>query len=632
LVYSTYLGGSVIDNATAIAVDSAGEAYVTGDTASVDFPTTAGVFQTGLNGQYNAFVSKLSAAGNALVYSTLAGGSGSDLGTSIAIDAAGRAIVGGYTSSSNFPVSGAIQTTFQGLFDAFSTVLDPLGATLVFSSYFGGSGDDRGYAVVAAPANRLYLAGITSSSNFEVRGGIQPQLSVAPDGFALDVTYGTGVPTPVSVTPSSGSGANQSFAFQYSDTAGASSLQLAYAWFNTNLTSAGNSCLIYYQPSSNQLTLLNAGATAWVAATPGKATTLQNSQCSVNIATSTAVLSGNLLTLDLAMTFKPAYTGARNIYMYASDIGGGSSGWQQEGTWTVPPSAGVPGAVSVTPSSGSAASQSFALQYSDTAGAKNLQLVYVWFNPTLTNAVNSCILYYQPSVNQLNLLNNAATAWSAATVGSATTLQNSQCSVNMATVTVTLNGNALTWNLPITFQSAYAGAKNIYMYASDVSGASSGWQQEGTWTVPGPAGTPAAVSVAPSSGSLATQSFAFAYSDTAGAANLQLVYWWLNANLTASGNSCLMYYQPSLNQLNLLNDAATAWTVATPGAATTIQNSQCSVNVAATTVVESGNTLTLNIAMTFKAAYAGAKNIYMYAMDARGSTSGWQQMGIWTVP
>ena len=155
LAYSTYLGGSNIDSASAIAVDASGAAYVTGDTASIDFPTTPGVVQNHLLGLYNAFVSKLSPTGNSLVYSTLLGGSGSDIGASIAIDPAGRAIVGGYTTSANFPTFQAIQLQFQGVFDAFSTVLDPAGMSLIFSSYFGGSDDDRGSAVAAVPVNGL---------------------------------------------------------------------------------------------------------------------------------------------------------------------------------------------------------------------------------------------------------------------------------------------------------------------------------------------------------------------------------------------------------------------------------------------------------------------------------------------
>jgi hypothetical protein len=185
------------------------------------------------------------------------------------------------------------------------------------------------------------------------------------------------------------------------------------------------------------------------------------------------------------MTFQPAYAGAKNIYMYDSDTSGSNSGWQQEGTWTVSTGSGVPATVSVTPSSGSGASQSFALQYSDTAGAGNLAFVYVWFNSNVTgNGSSSCLLSYQPSSNQLSLFNDGATAWQGATLGAATTLQNSQCSVNLATATAVPSGNTLTLTLPMTFQPAYAGAKNIYMYDSDVSGSNSGWQQPGMWTVP----------------------------------------------------------------------------------------------------------------------------------------------------
>jgi hypothetical protein len=273
---------------------------------------------------------------------------------------------------------------------------------------------------------------------------------------------------------------------QYSDTAGAGNLAFVYVWFNTAVSgNGGNSCLLSYQPSTNQLNLFNDGATAWLAATLGTATTLQNSQCSVNVATATAVRSGNTLTLTLPMTFQPAYAGAKNIYMYDSDLSGANSGWQQEGTWTVSAGSGVPATVSVTPGSGSGASHSFALQYSDTAGAGNLGFVYVWFNTTISgNGGSSCLLSYQPSSNHLSLFNDGATAWLAATLGAATTLQNSQCSVNVATATAVPSGNTLTLNLAMTFQLAYARVKNVYMFASDSSGSTSGWQQRGTWTVP----------------------------------------------------------------------------------------------------------------------------------------------------
>jgi Beta-propeller repeat len=105
VVYSTYLGGgNGIDNGQGIAVDATGAAYVTGNTASTNFPTTAGAFQTAHGGGfYDAFVTKLNPAGSGLVYSTYLGGSGDEYGQAIAVDAAGAAYVTGNTSSTNFP-------------------------------------------------------------------------------------------------------------------------------------------------------------------------------------------------------------------------------------------------------------------------------------------------------------------------------------------------------------------------------------------------------------------------------------------------------------------------------------------------------------------------------------------------
>jgi hypothetical protein len=436
----------------------------------------------------------------------------------------------------------------------------------------------------------------------------------------------------VSMTPTSGSIASQTFVLEYVDTTGAANLQTAWVYFNPTLTNpASNACLVYYSVAANQISLAQDSGTAWMAAAPGADTTLQNSQCSLNVAGTSVELNGNTLTLNLPMTFNPAFAGAKNIYMYAGDVSGANSGWQQRGTWTVPMAPGIPAIVSVTPSSESAATETFTLQYSDTAGAASLQTVWVYFNSTLVSpASNACLLYYNVAGNQISLAQDSGTTWMAAAPGAATTLQNSQCSLNVAGTSVALNGNTLTLNLAITFRHAFAGAKNIYMYAADVSGSNSGWLQRGTWTVPG---MPATVSVTPNSGQIANQTFALQYSDTAGAANLQTVWVYFNATLTnPASNSCLLYYNVAANLISLAQDSGTAWTTATPGAATTLQNSQCSLNAAGTSVSLNGNTLTLNLAMTFQLSFAGAKNVYMYSADVSGSNSGWLQRGAWTVP
>ena len=141
LVYSTYLGGTSDDYGYGIAVDTAGNAYVTGYTASTNFPTTPGAFQTTYGGgSDDAFVTKLNPTGTALVYSTYLGGTDSDGGYGIAVDSAGNAYVTGYTASTNFPTTpGAFQTTFGGNGDAFVTKLNPTGTALVYSTYLGGT-------------------------------------------------------------------------------------------------------------------------------------------------------------------------------------------------------------------------------------------------------------------------------------------------------------------------------------------------------------------------------------------------------------------------------------------------------------------------------------------------------------
>ena len=151
LVYSTYLGGSSIAFGRDIAVDASGSAYVTGQTFSPDFPATPGAFDTTPNGGYDAFVTKLTADGSALVYSTYLGGSSAypgggadDNGQGIAVDASGSAYVTGDTGSANFPTTpGAVQTTFNGNVrfgsDAFVTKLNAGGYALVYSTYLGGN-------------------------------------------------------------------------------------------------------------------------------------------------------------------------------------------------------------------------------------------------------------------------------------------------------------------------------------------------------------------------------------------------------------------------------------------------------------------------------------------------------------
>lgn len=187
IVYSTLLGGTGDELGQGIAVNAAGEAYVTGSTSSVNFPRIL-PFQNVLGGVNDAFVSKLSAAGGSLVYSTYLGGSGSEYGQGITVDSAGGAIVVGQTGSSNFPTASAAQATFGGsASDAFVTRMNPTGSGFVYSTYLGGTGPDVATGVAEAGGAAI-VVGYTSSSNFPRSNASQPTYGGSTDAFVARVS------------------------------------------------------------------------------------------------------------------------------------------------------------------------------------------------------------------------------------------------------------------------------------------------------------------------------------------------------------------------------------------------------------------------------------------------------------
>ncbi|HXN23339.1 MAG TPA: SBBP repeat-containing protein [Candidatus Dormibacteraeota bacterium] len=173
LIYSTYLGGTRDDYGVGIAVDSAGNAYVTGFTGSMNFPTS-NPLQSTIHGGYDAFVAALDPTGATLLYSTYLGGTGTDYCFGIAVDSAGNAYVTGYTNSTDFPTSNPLQPTNHGGYDAFVAALDPTGATLLYSTYLGGTGDDYGYGIAVDSTGNAYVTGFTTSWNFPTSNPLQP--------------------------------------------------------------------------------------------------------------------------------------------------------------------------------------------------------------------------------------------------------------------------------------------------------------------------------------------------------------------------------------------------------------------------------------------------------------------------
>lgn len=173
LLYSSFLGGSGdYDDGYGIALDGAGNAYITGFTQSYNFPATPGAFDTGYNGNYDVFVVKLDANGSDLIYATLLGGNLSEYGRAIAVDGVSSAYVTGDTGSSDFPATpGAFDSSSNGGWDAFLVKLNATGTGLVYSTFLGGSSADYGYAVAVDGTSNVYVTGYTKSLSFPTTPG-----------------------------------------------------------------------------------------------------------------------------------------------------------------------------------------------------------------------------------------------------------------------------------------------------------------------------------------------------------------------------------------------------------------------------------------------------------------------------
>jgi hypothetical protein len=187
LIYSTYLGGGLGDHGSSISVDSSDNIYVAGITTSPDFPL-ANALQTAHGGTADAFVAKLNASGTRLVYSTYMGGAGIDGASSLAVDPSGSAFVTGVTTSPNFPTNRPLQTRIGGLFDAFVAKLNASGGQMIYSTYLGGGGEDRALRIGLDNQGNGYITGDTNSANFPTVNAAQATSGGGPDAFVTKIS------------------------------------------------------------------------------------------------------------------------------------------------------------------------------------------------------------------------------------------------------------------------------------------------------------------------------------------------------------------------------------------------------------------------------------------------------------
>jgi len=602
LLYATYIGGRGDDRAAGIAVDSAGEAYVTGSTASFNFPLVSPI-RSLLGGSKTAFVLKLNSAGNSLMFSTYLGGTAYDVGTAIALDAFGNAWVAGDTQSANFPVHLPLQSFLWGKTDIFLAKLTSAGA-LAFSTYWGGSGDEHSGGVALDPAGNIYVAGGTYSTDLPVVAPLQPANAGNQDAFVLKInssasaivyaTYlgGSGIVTGEQANGIAADAAGNAYVTGVTNSSNfpvtAGTVQTAYGGFQDAFVTKINppgSAIVYSTylggtgfDWANGIALDTAGD-VFIAGytssfdfpvTGGVQTgfggmydafvTMLNTTGSVLVFSTYYGGSGsdaaNAIAVDSSGNmFAGGQTSSLDLPLHTplqAANNGGATGWMARLGVTAPPPQ-TPAVVSVTPSSVNGATAIFTVKYSDTGGGAALTTAGFLVNATAgTNF--ACWVTYSPSTNLFSLANDVPSSGSATTVPGGNTVQNSQCVLNGTGSSVAISGNTLTLTISLFFQPNFAGPKTLYLSAAD-AGASTGVVALGTWTVSFPPPQPAVVSVAPNAGSGAGQTFVFSYSDVSSANNLAAVAMLFSTSPTFA-NACLIVVDRNAGTIALLWDNA----------------------------------------------------------------------------
>ncbi len=312
---STYVGGNSTDQAMGIAVDSATppNVYVTGETTSTTFPTTASALSITNGGGTDAFVTKVKGDFTALTYSTYLGGTGTDIGYAIGLDGSNNAYVTGSTTSSNFPTKLPLQSTIGAVSatNAFLAELNTTGTALNYSTYLGGTGTDAAYGIAVDSTGNAYIAGKTTSANFPVMSGggtgttpFQGQLGdSAGNAFAAKISP-TAATAALNFFPPSYNFHNAGI--------GASSVETVTLSNNTSASATVNS-LVFGGANSGDFTLKSATAPCL---TSGSFTLAAGASCTITIQFAPTDQDGRVATLTAT------YNGSSTSVMNLSGNGG----------------------------------------------------------------------------------------------------------------------------------------------------------------------------------------------------------------------------------------------------------------------------------------------------------------------
>ncbi len=289
-----------------------------------------------------------------------------------------------------------------------------------------------------------------------------------------------GVPVANSVVPVSGSGPAARFTFTVSDAGGYQNLSGMEVLINSSQSTL-NACYLIYDRNANTVALAYPNpANGNTPIVPGSSAVAVGNQCELNGANTTVIFGATSIILTLDLYFNSAYFGAQNVYLRADESSTLNSGWVTVGTWNV--TGGTPSAVSVSPSSGSGLTPVFVFTVSDSSAQYNISGMSLLITPGApTSFANACYLVYNRTTVTIGLYDNAGAVLNTKGIGSAATLQNTQCAVGYTVVFFSGTSVMLTVNL--VFANAFAGNQTVYLQATE-PGSNSGWVERGTWTVP----------------------------------------------------------------------------------------------------------------------------------------------------
>ncbi|MEQ1883798.1 MAG: SBBP repeat-containing protein [Bryobacteraceae bacterium] len=554
-----------------------------------------GAAQAANAGGVDAFVAKLNPAGTALLYATYIGGRGDDRGAAIAVTSSGQVHVTGSTASTNFPLVNSLTATMIGSKKAFVLRLNSIGNTLTYSTYLGGTAYEVGTGIALDSSGNDYVTGDTQSVNFPVSGAVQ---SANAGGFDAFITKINTAGTIVFSTYLGGAGNEHAGAIAID---ASSNLYVTGGTYSTNFPTLGAIQSVHGGNQDAFLTKLAAnGAQILYSTYLGGAGAITGEQANAIAIDSSnnAYISGVTNSTNFPTTagaYQVTYNGFQDAFVSKINATGSALSYS---TFLGGTSFDWANGIRVD-SSGSAYVAGYTSSF-DFATSGGVQSGFGGMYDAFVTRLNA---------TGTGLLFSTYYGGSGSDTANAIALDGSG---NMFVA-----GQTASVNFPL--QSAIQSSNN---------GGSIGWVARLGVTAP-PTQTPSVVSVSPTSGTGNTVTLTAQFSDTGGAAALTNASLLVNTGASTSF-ACYLNYVPATQTLSLANDDPNTGSLAITFGGGTQQNSQCVISGTGASATISGSTLTLTVPITFLPGFGGSKGVFLYASDS-GASTGWVSKGNWTV-